>query len=631
MIKLIYSDYNEELLKSAGSLISLVENDSHIKQASSSGVTRDMLEANKPDKDHFMVHLIAIGDGEKFGANKNFDYFPKEANQKYHHTFVENGHFFREHKNRDPKLAIGHVKASAYNPEMSRVELVIHGHKEKAEEEYELIKAGKSLSFSMSCFPAGTEVTLANGDIKDIEDIVEGDEVITHQGNVGTVSATMCRFYSGVGVTLIAEDLPTLVCTYDHGIWYKDNLESDVERFVPAAGINPGGYVRSVSGDGTFKYHKVKEALHSDLVAPVYDLTVPGDHGFIANGYGVSNCRVPYDRCNCCGNKARQTADYCDCLKYRMGQYSDEFEKYAYAINDEPNHFDISRVRKPADRIAHYLAYEYELEKAASENRIITSAELAKIANITLPDTVGCYDPIKQKIATRLAEHETHLLHHVKSASVKDLSSDKDRFIKLAAKNAFDPSDQLTTEQINKLSELQPGTLFRQLAKRATVLPFRSFVSYVTGKSMEEVNDMPVIKYAEEKELPEINNEILETPCDCELEDMFDPSSEFEASSDLACDDEVQEIMDEAAEKFSIKEKPLKKRILRVTVIKTSMRPREKKAFEISDEDRAWAKKLALSYGFYKIACIKAMNQLIKDNFVDEAKELILVCQNAQD
>ena len=91
-----------------------------------------------------------MGDGETYGQNRNGDYWPKEANSKYHDTFVKKGHFFREHNNRDPKEAIGIVKASAHNSDMSRIELVIHGDKKKAEEEYELAKEGKALSFSMS-------------------------------------------------------------------------------------------------------------------------------------------------------------------------------------------------------------------------------------------------------------------------------------------------------------------------------------------------------------------------------------------------------------------------------------------------------------------------------------------------
>lgn len=156
MNKIIYSGDQEELLKIAGSLISLVDGPYLTKAASSAAVSRDILEANRPDKDHFLMHVIAMGCGEKYGANKNGDHFPRaalkhEGGNYGHHTFVKFGHYFEEHNNRDPKKARGSIKASFYNDAMDRVELLVWGHKKKAEEDYEMAKAGKELSVSMSC------------------------------------------------------------------------------------------------------------------------------------------------------------------------------------------------------------------------------------------------------------------------------------------------------------------------------------------------------------------------------------------------------------------------------------------------------------------------------------------------
>jgi hypothetical protein len=66
------------------------------------------------------------------------------------HTFVKNGHYFREHRNHDPKQAIGSIRAAAYNPDMHRGEVIVWGDKKKAEKEYEEAKSGKPLDFSMS-------------------------------------------------------------------------------------------------------------------------------------------------------------------------------------------------------------------------------------------------------------------------------------------------------------------------------------------------------------------------------------------------------------------------------------------------------------------------------------------------
>jgi hypothetical protein len=86
-------------------------------------------------------------------------------------------------------------------------------------------------------------------------------------------------------------------------------------------------------------------------------------------------CRVNYDVCNICGNKAPTRAQYCDHLRYHMGKYIPSIGKMAYAINPMPKFFDISVVLLGADRIAK------SLRKVASPYRaipIISSAYLAE-------------------------------------------------------------------------------------------------------------------------------------------------------------------------------------------------------------------------------------------------------------
>ena len=83
-------------------------------------------------------------------SNRNGDAWPKKACDTYHNTFVTHGHYFREHRNRDPKQAIGSIKASCFNKDMGRIELAVHGHIKKAEDIFEAARAGKPTSFSMS-------------------------------------------------------------------------------------------------------------------------------------------------------------------------------------------------------------------------------------------------------------------------------------------------------------------------------------------------------------------------------------------------------------------------------------------------------------------------------------------------
>lgn len=491
MIKVHHPEIDqEELIKAAGRIVTLVEKDSHIKEASSSCITESLLRDNQPDDDHFMVHLIAMGDGETYGQNRNGDYWPKEANNKYHDTFVKKGHFFREHNNRDPKEAIGIVKASAYNPDMSRIELVIHGDKKKAEEEYELAKEGKALSFSMSA-------------------------------------------------------------------------------------------------------------------------------------------RVPYDICNVCGNKATKSANYCEHLKGRMNQYIPEFQKFAYAINDKPTFFDISRVANPADRIAHYLDYGFsdELKKAASAiPSIIFSDELAEAEGVCIPNAFGFSDRRKQEILEKLATVETYVDDVFTG---KDMPKDeKYNFVKYASERIFDQED-LTEEEINAIRSYEPGTLFRKLASSRALMPFKSFVSYITGDSSKKVEESDMYKYACGC-MGSMFKNLMGSNIPEDMSNMFDPSSRFMADSDLGGGDDIEKLMNKATQKFKQPDgNPGLTKIVKITI---SAKPKSimKCASEssISSEDKAYAKSLVDAYGLYKVSYINHLCDVTGNFVIDEKDKLIFTCHN---
>jgi hypothetical protein len=98
--------------------------------------------------------------------------------------------------------------------------------------------------------------------------------------------------------------------------------------------------------------------------ATVYNLEVAGtDNSYLAGGYIVHNCHVPYDICSYCGHKSKKRSEYCDHLTKNIGDMTKEGHLIS-AVNDKAVFFDISKVRRPADRIA------YGLKKAASHSHV---------------------------------------------------------------------------------------------------------------------------------------------------------------------------------------------------------------------------------------------------------------------
>ena len=119
----------------------------------SAAVLTKEMRALRPEKGVTNVHLIALGDMETTGNNRNYDGFPKKANQEYHRTFVDHGKWYHDHKNKPARgdKIYGNIKHSAYNEEMGRVELIIGINDKDDPDSIEKLANGEDLNVSMSC------------------------------------------------------------------------------------------------------------------------------------------------------------------------------------------------------------------------------------------------------------------------------------------------------------------------------------------------------------------------------------------------------------------------------------------------------------------------------------------------
>lgn len=223
--------------------------------------------------DEVPVHLIALGASEAYGPNRNGDGFKEATCRNHHDTFVKFAKFFRNHKNKaergDPFYGV--VKASAYNEDMRRVELLC------------ALNAEKSAADRNGGFVADTE----------LEKLARG------------------------------EDMPVSMA-----------------------------------------------------------------------------CRVPHDVCSFCKHAARTRDEYCTTEKCAAGGCRDNLTRlvkvgsdlhHLHVDNPNPTWFDISRVFRPADRIAYGAKADY-LTKAAADRGIFEMQDYIKMAeSSTAPVDVILY------------------------------------------------------------------------------------------------------------------------------------------------------------------------------------------------------------------------------------------------
>ncbi len=169
-----------------------------------------------------------------------------------------------------------------------------------------------------------------------------------------------------------------------HARWYHNHQNKDPEKSY--------GIIKHSSYNDTMHRLELIVALNGTKEAAIRNngLVASRELQYIASGkddWGVSMaCKVAYDVCSGCGNKARTRADYCTEKTCKYGGVKDNMLKIAedghinYVDNPHPTWFDISDVSdtRPADRIAYVLG---PMQKAAS-SRILTGSDLAdKFAN----------------------------------------------------------------------------------------------------------------------------------------------------------------------------------------------------------------------------------------------------------
>jgi hypothetical protein len=186
---------------------------------------------------------------------------------------------------------------------------------------------------------------------------------------------------------------------------------------------------------------------------------------------GVSMaCRVPYDICSGCGNRARSREEYCDeamCkyggLKHNMGRLCHDGH-ILHADNTEPIFFDISHVYRPADRIAYVLGHV----KAASGSPR-GGAALAIEAGLSLPPYLYAASELDGPSTGRYLATLGELTDLEEAAGTPSVLS-------LTKFASFRP-DQFAGFSPQLKTASQKGRYLLALTQRGIILPFPLFLS----------------------------------------------------------------------------------------------------------------------------------------------------------
>lgn len=301
------------------------------------------------------------------------------------------------------------------------------------------------------------------------------------------------------------------------------------------------------------------------------------------------SCKVPYDICSACLNKAPSRAQYCDHLKNEMGQVKSAGHQI-FAFNDRPCFFDFSGVFRPADRIA------WGLQKVASTGEMpeefIPSTMLAEQWGLRVPNSV-LFDssprPVQEKIAAmeRLAAMEKQI-----EATGRLFGPEVD---------AGTASGSLPEGELDKLRGVNWNELMGALAQAKICLPMKDFFRLVLGSKYNsvagEMDDAQSL-------LPGIFSKMLNS-CDG-VEDVtgnpaYDPATSLMPKA-------VRDVIESIKPGMSLGEGPVGRR-LHITIIRGGDGPHGFGGLHKLSSARSISKKasyMAKQYATYQLAFVRA-------------------------
>jgi len=143
---------------------------------------------------------------------------------------------------------------------------------------------GHNIYYMGGCFIAGTEITMANGDVKNIEDVVVGDEVLTYNEesgeNEGGIVGDLKEHQVESVIRLTLDNENIIITTQEHPFYING------KGWVKAGEIEVLDTCRKINGEESLiSTVEVLEEAHT-----VYNLlSVSENHNFFVNGILVHN------------------------------------------------------------------------------------------------------------------------------------------------------------------------------------------------------------------------------------------------------------------------------------------------------------------------------------------------------
>ncbi len=318
--------------------------------------------------------------------------------------------------------------------------------------------------------------------------------------------------------------------------------------------------------------------------------------------------RQNHDVCSWCGRKAHTEKDRCEHIPKNIGELNKVGEMCGMH-NPNPNWFEISYVRRPADRIGMSL-------KLASDSTIrpMTTGDFLSIYT-------GFTPPVDELLISKHAEDKRTLLQklaeiekHVDAISKAERPAGKMLHMARTAKK-LNQAEDISPQTMDELRKFEPSKLLKALADKGIVFSPDEFTKYTFGDRVpaERVKGMKT-------HLPGMFSGLNDTDT-AEIAN----NDKFEPSQSNMLPPEIKKMVESLIGGHSLSSEPAVRRVMRITImcgngedkhVEPKLEPKTKEAFD---------KELAKQYCGYKVAALQYMSD---NDLLDEDVLFNSIVQN---
>ena len=305
------------------------------------------------------------------------------------------------------------------------------------------------------------------------------------------------------------------------------------------------------------------------------------------------------DICSWCKHHAKTDKDRCSHIPANIGEIN-KLGEMCGMINPDPRWFEISYVRRPADRIG------MSLGKVASDiSRPMTSADYLNLyGDLYLPDDVLISKKAedKRELLQKLAELEKH----IEAVSNSTPVTRKDKFIKEHG-HKLKHTANIDDTSMDSLRKMEPSLVLKTLADHGIIFSPEDFSKYLFDNRVHK-NSVEGMK----SHLPSIYNKLNNEDAGKAVND-----EKFEPSQSGTVPEEVKKTVGKLHEGHSLESGPAMRRMMMIIISGGS--PTQEPTKQASDLE------FAKQYATYKLA---ALNYLNEQGKLDDELMLNAILQN---